>query len=156
MEVKGYPTLIFFPGKNENVAGPTEGRKYQGQRTLEDLTTFALKDGWKTVGQESMIPLNLKGIQSWARWFAQQKMMVQRDINMAWEQYGLFAYIPAPWHYTLVTLICMIPFVLICSLLCCFIDEDEPPPGPKVKPDHASAAGGKKPATSNQKPEKLE
>ena len=83
-------------------------------------------------------------------------MMVQRDIDIAWEQYGLFKYIPAPWHYTLVTLICMIPFVLICSLLCCFIDEDEPPQGAKVKPDHASASGGKKPATSNKKPEKLE
>ena len=50
MEVKGYPTLIFFPGKNENLEGPTEGRKYQGQRTLESLTEFALKGGWKSVG----------------------------------------------------------------------------------------------------------
>ena len=50
MEVKGYPTLIFFPGKNEDVKGPTEGRKYQGQRTLEELEKFALQDGWKSVG----------------------------------------------------------------------------------------------------------
>ena len=50
MEVKGYPTLIFFPGNNEDVKGPTEGRKYQGQRTLEELEKFALQDGWKSVG----------------------------------------------------------------------------------------------------------
>ena len=57
---------------------------------------------------------------------------------MAWEQYGLNAYIPAPWHYVLAALMCSTPFILVCAMLCCMLDEDEdsdiPAPRAKVAP----------------------
>jgi len=52
--------------------------------------------------------------------------MIKRDIDMTWESYGLDKYVPAPFHYYLVMLLISLPFVLVISLLCCFIDEDVP------------------------------
>ena len=52
---------------------------------------------------------------------------------MAWEQYGLHAYVPAPYHYAVVLTVCSIPFILVCSLLCFMSDEDESYDAPPVK-----------------------
>ena len=88
---------------------------------------------------------------SWGRWFTVQHSMVMRDIDFAWTRYGLHDYIPAPYHYTLVTIVCMLPFALVCSLLCCLIEEDEPQPQ-VAKPQPA----GSKASKVTSKPEKLE
>ena len=126
MEVRGYPTILFFPGKGDVAEGERpQAYKFQGPRNLESLEDFALKGGWKLANEEATIPMNLKGVESWARWFAQQKVGIMRDIDMAWRNYGLEAYVPPPFHYWLVTIVCSMPFILIITLLCCLTDEDE-------------------------------
>eukprot|EP00354_Favella_ehrenbergii_P009116 CAMPEP_0170468044 /NCGR_PEP_ID=MMETSP0123-20130129/11378_1 /TAXON_ID=182087 /ORGANISM="Favella ehrenbergii, Strain Fehren 1" /LENGTH=122 /DNA_ID=CAMNT_0010734527 /DNA_START=414 /DNA_END=782 /DNA_ORIENTATION=- len=95
---------------------------------MEGFEEFALNDGWKKVGEESQIPVGLQGVEAWARWFAMQKAGVLRDIDNAWRQYGLFNYIPAPYHYWLVLCISCAPFLLIVSLLCCLSDEEDDKP----------------------------
>ena len=68
---------------------------------------------------------------------------------MAWEQYGLHAYVPAPYHYAVVVSVCAIPFLLVISLLCFMSDEDEiAAPPVKVVPTA-------KPKSANR-PEKLD
>jgi len=69
--------------------------------------------------------MNLNSVEAWARWFAQQKSGMMRDIDGAWRAYGLDAYIGEPFHYWLVMAVCSLPFMLICSLLCCIGDEDD-------------------------------
>ena len=48
-----------------------------------------------------------------------------RDVDRAWQQYGLNAYIGAPYHYYVSFSLCCLPFILIVSLLCCVTDDDE-------------------------------
>lgn len=133
MEVRGYPTLIYFPGTAESEEGAKiKAYKYQGMRTPEALEEFALNGGWRNVGQESVIPFGLGQVESWMRWVASQRSMIMRDIDMAWTQYGLFDYIGSPFHYWIVAKMCMLPFVLVIGLLCC-IGDDEPLP-PQTKP----------------------
>ena len=87
MEVRGYPTLLFFPGKkdfDEGVAPVAKAVKYQGMRARENLEEFALNGGWKNVGEDSSVPIGLSGMESWMRWIGQQKIMMTRDIDQAW------------------------------------------------------------------------
>ena len=72
-----------------------------------------------------MIPLDLKGMESWVRWANIQKNGMARDIDRTWAQYGLNAYVGAPYHYVVVALLCAIPFFMILGLLCCLADDDE-------------------------------
>ena len=51
---------------------------------MEGLEAFAIEGGWKRIGEDGMIPVNLKGIESWGRWLAQQKIGIMRDIDYAW------------------------------------------------------------------------
>jgi hypothetical protein len=96
---------------------------------MEGLEAFAIEGGWKRIGEDGMIPVNLKGIESWGRWLAQQKIGIMRDIDYAWGQYGLYNYVPAPYHYWAVGAVTTLPFMLVCSLLCCIVeDDDEPKP----------------------------
>ena len=49
MEVRGYPTLLFFPGKKDFAEGEApvaKAVKYSGMRTRESLEEFALQGGW--------------------------------------------------------------------------------------------------------------
>ena len=96
-----------------------------GQRNMEGLEAFAFGGGWRNTSEEAQIPVGLQGVESWARWFAVQKNMIFRDIDRAWAQYGLNAYVPPPYHYWLVSMICCAPFLLIVGLLCCLTDEEE-------------------------------
>ena len=74
MEVRGYPTLLFFPGKNENVDGPVSAIKYKGARTREEFEAFALEGGYKNVSQEDeKVPVNQTGMEAWTRWAKIQK-----------------------------------------------------------------------------------
>lgn len=88
-EVRGYPTLLFFPGKND-IEKDEEGNtkvqayKFQGPRNMEGLEAFALNGGYKSVGQDYKIPINLKALESWARWFAMMKLGITRDIDNLW------------------------------------------------------------------------
>lgn len=51
MEVRGYPSLIYFPGLDEaGEGGKVKAYKYQGMRSREALEEFALDGGWKNVG----------------------------------------------------------------------------------------------------------
>jgi len=77
-----------------------------------------------------------------------------RDIDQAWLQYGLDAYVPPPFHYWVVTLFCALPFMLVISLLCCISDDEVLSPEEMKKPQHT--AEGAKNVKVSQKPEKLE
>lgn len=123
MEVRGYPTLLFFSAEQQE--GGAKAIKYKGQRTREALEEFALNGGYKTVSEEDEIPMNLSGLDAWARWLDQQKQLIVRDIDMAWQQYGLHDYVPAPYHYAVVVGVCSIPFILVCATLCCLGDEED-------------------------------
>ena len=47
MEVRGYPTLLFFPGKNDIPAGEkAKAIKYSGGRVMEEFEKFAFAGGW--------------------------------------------------------------------------------------------------------------
>lgn len=128
MEVRGYPTLIYYPGLDEaGDDGKIKAYKYQGMRSREALEEFALNGGWRSVGQESQIPFGLGQVETWARWIGAQRGMIMRDIDIAWTQYGLFEYVGPPFHYWVVSGMCSLPFILIISLLCCIAD-DEPLP----------------------------
>ena len=53
MEVRGYPTLIYFPGAESLSEGEkSQAVKYQGQRTIEAFEQFAFNGGWKKVGED--------------------------------------------------------------------------------------------------------
>ena len=126
MEVRGYPTLLYFPGKNDLAEGEKpQAYKFMGQRNMEGLEAFALGGGWRNTSEDGQIPVGLQGVESWARWFAVQKNMIFRDIDRAWAQYGLSNYVPPPYHYWLVSMICCAPFLLIVGLLCCLTDEED-------------------------------
>ena len=64
-------------------------------------------------------------MEAWVRWFAHNKLGIMRDIDQAWRNYGLDAYIGTPYNYWLVASVCSMPFVLICTLLCCIDDGDD-------------------------------
>ena len=66
MEVRGYPTLLFFAAEEQE--GGAKAIKYQGQRTREHLEEFAIGGGYKTAGDDAQVPINLKGMESWQRW----------------------------------------------------------------------------------------
>lgn len=138
MEVRGYPTLLFFPKEIEG--DRAKAYKFSGPRTMESLEMFALQEGWRSASADSEVPVNLSGIEAWARWFAQQKIGVMRDIDFAWSNYGLYNYVPAPYHYWVVTLLCCLPFALVLSLLCCIGDEEEL----VQKPQYGADQSGKK------------
>ena len=133
MEVRGYPSLLFFPGKKEGIEGPTKAIKYSGQRTREAFEDFALNGGFKNVADDQKVPVNLSSMESWSRWGDQQVKLVQRDVDMAWTQYGLDAYIPPPYHYALAFFMCCTPFILVCAMLCCMLDEDDDEPARPAK-----------------------
>ena len=121
-----------------------EAIKFTGAREISTLEEFALKDGWKNAAKESFIPLAMKGVDKWTRWFALQVMAVQKDVDYAWSQYGLFQYVPAPYHYMICCVVICVPFALVCTLLCCIVDEDE------------SQESRPAPKKNNVKPEKLD
>ena len=98
------------------------------------------------MGAESFIPINLKGLESWGRWLALQKMQIQKDIDQVWYRYGLHEYVPPPYNLYIVLALCCLPFMLVFSLLCCIIDEEEP------KPQYAAKQAPKK----SVRPEKLD
>ncbi len=50
LEVRGYPTLLYFPKETQKEGERVQGFKFQGQRNLEGLEAFAIEGGWKTVG----------------------------------------------------------------------------------------------------------
>ena len=128
-EVRGYPTLLFFPGKKENVEGPVKAIKYKGPRTREAFEDFALNKGFENITEDDdTVPVKQTGMESWMRFFNQQRQQVQGDIDMAWKQYDLHQYVPAPYHYYLVVCLCAMPFMLVCGLLCCMSDEEEDMP----------------------------
>ncbi len=70
LEVRGYPTLMYFPKETQGEDDRVKGYKFQGQRTMEGLEAFAIQGGWKNVGSDQLIPMNLAGIESWGRWLA--------------------------------------------------------------------------------------
>lgn len=72
-----------------------------------------------------------------------------KDIDGLWMQYDLYRFIPEPWQYTAVGLAVALPFILVCSLLCCLMDDDEVP----AKPQHGAK---QKVAPKKGKPEKLD
>ena len=78
-----------------------------------------------------------------------------RDIDSAFQQYGLHAYVPAPYHYAVVIAVCAIPFILVCSLLCFMNDEDE---SYEVQPAKVAPTSKAAPAKAKASPrrEKLE
>ena len=51
MEVRGYPTLLFFSAEEQE--GGAKAIKFQGQRTREGLEEFAINGGYKTVGDDA-------------------------------------------------------------------------------------------------------
>ena len=57
-----------------------------------------------------------------------------RDIDYGWGQYGLYEYVPAPYNYYVVSMITLLPFMLVCGLLCCIVEDDE-----EIKPQYANA-----------------
>jgi len=60
-EVRGYPTLLFFPSDEEE-----NGLyyKYQGQRSLDQLEKFALTGEYKK-SESELIPKRLEGFAYW-------------------------------------------------------------------------------------------
>ena len=68
-----------------------------------------------------------------------------RDIDYAWANYGLYDYVPAPFHYWVVSLVCCLPFFLVLSLLCCISDDEE-----EYKPQYAAKPSG--PAAASPSP----
>ena len=70
LEVRGYPSLLYFPKETKAAGERVQGYKFQGARTMEGLEAFSINEGWKRIGEEGMIPVNLKGIESWGRWLA--------------------------------------------------------------------------------------
>ena len=88
LEVRGYPTLLFFSADEQE--GGARAIKYSGPRARENLEEFALNGGYKTVSEDEVIPMNLTGVESWTRWAVQQKQLLARDIDMAWKQYDLY------------------------------------------------------------------
>ena len=48
LEVRGYPTLIYFP--KETKGDRVQGYKFQGQRNIEGLEAFAINGGWESSG----------------------------------------------------------------------------------------------------------
>ena len=57
-----------------------------------------------------------------------------KDIDGLWRQYDLYRFIPEPWQYTAVGLAVALPFILVCSLLCCLMDDEEAPAKPQHTP----------------------
>ena len=152
VEVRGYPTLLYFPGKKDLAPGEkAQAYKMSGPRNMEGLEAFSLGGGWKNASEDQQVPVGLQGVESWARWFAVQKGLVFRDIDNAWRQYGLNAYVPPPYHYWIVMTICSAPFLLIVGLLCCLSDEeDEKPQYPqRVGPADGNAKDSKQPAKAS-------
>ena len=66
MEVRGYPSLLFFAAEEQE--GGAKAIKYQGPRSREAFEEFAFNGGYKNVGDDAQIPINLKGVESWTRW----------------------------------------------------------------------------------------
>ena len=69
LEVRGYPTVLYFP--TEIVGERAKAYKFQGPRTLEGFEAFALQGGWRNAPDDSTVPVNLGGLESWVRWFGQ-------------------------------------------------------------------------------------
>ena len=76
-----------------------------------------------------------------------------KDIDGLWAQYNLYQYIPAPFHYTAVGIATALPFILVCTLLCCLFEDDEAPAKPNYSAGAQKSASPKK---GGAKPEKLD
>lgn len=151
MEVRGYPTLLFFPGKNDIKEGEKpQAIKYSGGRVIHEFENFAFAGGWKEVGADSYIPFSSDGLEKWGRWAAQQKMYYMRAVDQAWGQLGFFDYVPAPYHYYAITALVLIPFLFMCTILCCMFEDEKP-----VKTVYKSD-GSTSPKKVSNKPEKLD
>ena len=71
MEVRGYPSLLFFPAQADLPEGTSpKAYKFQGPRNIEAFEDFTLKGGWKHAKDDSQVPMNLSTIESYGRWFA--------------------------------------------------------------------------------------
>ena len=86
----------------------------------------------------------MKGLEAWSRWFALQQLAIMKDIDSLWDSYNLYRFIPSPWQYTAVGLAIAIPFMLVCTLLCCLLDEDDAKPQYTDKSAAPKAASSKK------------
>ena len=151
MEVRGYPSLLFFPGKNDIPEGEkAKAIKYTGGRVIEEFEKFAFAGGWKSVGEDNFIPFNTDAVEKWGRWAAQQKTGLMKEIDAAWGKLGFYQYVPAPYHYYAVTTLCVLPFIFMITILCCLF-EDDTPTKTVYKQD-----GTTSPKKVANKPEKLE
>ena len=53
------------------------------------------------------------------------KLGIFRMIDRYWTENGLFAYIPAPMHYTVVMMAVCIPFAWLFSCICCSVSDED-------------------------------
>ena len=79
-EVRGYPTLLYFP-LTEGTDSPSQYFKYQGPRSLEYLESFALNGGYLEAESEE-IPKNLEGFEYWKRYAQRAGKDAAREIDM--------------------------------------------------------------------------
>ena len=49
-------------------------------------------------------------------------------IDKAWANFGLFEYVPSPYHYTITFLIMALPLVFVFTMIFWCIDESEEKP----------------------------
>lgn len=122
-EVKGFPTLLFFPTDEQN-----NGKflKYSGRRDRLSLEEFAL-GGYLSVEQSEEIPKQLEGVEFWKKWTISTLKEFAGEIDFVFYSLGLAEYVPQYARYGLVLLLCCLPCLMLIALIFCCGDEPEPP-----------------------------
>ena len=125
--VRGYPTLYFFPADEEYSGKYFE---YPGMRSLSALTDFALKGEYLTNSVEAeQIPEHLEGWDLFLKNVEMTKKSVAREIDHLFHEMGYAEAIPPYARYTLAILVCCLPVIMVCVLLfACnddYIDNEE-------------------------------
>jgi hypothetical protein len=148
-EVKGYPTLLYFPGASGDAA--TRYVKFSGPRSKEYLVDFALNGGWESAETEE-IPKNLEGMDYWKRYVQRAMKDFTNEVDMMFVHYELDKTVPPIARYVIACSIVCAPILLLMIMLCCCVDDYSVEETKRVNP------GVKKvqPGSPKKKAEKIE
>ena len=69
--------------------------------------------------------ISVTGLQDAGRAVAMQKLKFLGMVDRFWTENGLYAYVPAPYHYTLIMMSIGIPIAMLFSCVCCSVSDEE-------------------------------